>query len=122
MTWLVVLRYRFDLETSGEMNSPVNRRICLRTLSTASPCCFIVETIKQSLAPVTLVCVGVVPNIAAALKQGPSIVSNPRFVGMHGSIKVGYGSSNTRFREIKSFGRLCRGKTTKSIRMILLHG
>ena len=53
----------------------------------------IINTIKQSKDPVTLVCVGPVPNIAAALKKDPSIVENSRFVGMHGSIKLGYGGS-----------------------------
>ena len=55
----------------------------------------IIETIKKSPDPVTLICVGPVPNIAAALREDPSITQNARFVGMHGSIKVGYGGSLT---------------------------
>ena len=53
----------------------------------------IVDAIHASPDPVTLVCIGAVPNIAEALRQDPTIVDNARFVGMHGSIRVGYGNS-----------------------------
>jgi inosine-uridine nucleoside N-ribohydrolase len=55
----------------------------------------IIRTINQSPEPVTVVAIGGVPNIAAALERDPSIVNNARFVGMHGSIRVGYGGSST---------------------------
>lgn len=55
----------------------------------------IINVIKNSPDPVTLICVGAVPNIAEALRRDPTIVDNARFVGMHGSIHVGYGGSNT---------------------------
>jgi inosine-uridine nucleoside N-ribohydrolase len=54
----------------------------------------IIRTIKDSPEPVTVVAIGGVPNIAAALERDPSIVNNARFVGMHGSIRVGYGGSS----------------------------
>ena len=53
----------------------------------------IVDTIMKSPDPVTLVCIGPVPNIAAALEREPGIVGNARFVGMHGSVRQGYGGS-----------------------------
>ncbi len=43
--------------------------------------------------PVTLVCIGPVPNVAAALAREPRIAERARFVGMHGSIRRGYGGS-----------------------------
>lgn len=55
----------------------------------------IVRTIRESSEPITIVAIGGVPNIAAALRRDPSIVNNARFVGMHGSIRVGYGGSST---------------------------
>jgi inosine-uridine nucleoside N-ribohydrolase len=55
----------------------------------------IIRTIKDSPEPVTVVAIGGVPNIAAALERDPSIVNNARFVGMHGSIRMGYGGSST---------------------------
>ena len=51
----------------------------------------IVDTIKASTQPVTLLCLGPVPNIAEALRRDPSIAENARFVGMHGSVYKGYG-------------------------------
>ncbi|MFQ6130417.1 MAG: nucleoside hydrolase [Armatimonadota bacterium] len=54
----------------------------------------IVDTVKASPDPVTIVCIGGVPNLRAALERDPSIVSNARFVGMHGSIRRGYGEGS----------------------------
>jgi len=50
----------------------------------------LIDTIRQSPDPVTLLCIGPVPNIAEALRRDPSIAHNARFVGMHGSIYRGY--------------------------------
>jgi len=43
--------------------------------------------------PITLICIGPLPNIAAALEREPRIAEKARFVGMHGSVKRGYGNS-----------------------------
>ncbi len=51
----------------------------------------IIDTIMHSTEVVTLLCIGPVPNIAAALKREPRIAARARFVGMHGSIRRGYG-------------------------------
>jgi inosine-uridine nucleoside N-ribohydrolase len=53
----------------------------------------LIDTIMQSPEPVTLVCIGPVPNIAEALRREPAIASNARFVGMHGSVHKGYGGA-----------------------------
>ena len=50
----------------------------------------IIKTIKSSPEPVTLLCLGPVPNIAEALRRDPSIASNAHFIGMYGSIYKGY--------------------------------
>lgn len=50
----------------------------------------IIDTIKSSPVPVTLLCLGPVPNIAEALRRDPSIAGNAHFVGMYGSIYKGY--------------------------------
>jgi inosine-uridine nucleoside N-ribohydrolase len=55
----------------------------------------IIDTIKSSPEPVTLLCLGPVPNIAAALRRDPSIASNARFIGMYGSIYKGYVGDET---------------------------
>jgi len=50
----------------------------------------IINTIMNSPDPVTLLCIGPVPNIADALEREPRIAQRARFVGMHGSIRRGY--------------------------------
>ena len=49
-----------------------------------------IDMIKASPEPVTLLCIGPVPNIAEALRRDPSIAGNARFVGMFGSVYKGY--------------------------------
>ncbi len=51
----------------------------------------LIDTIMKSNKPITLIAVGPVPNIAAALKREPKIANKARFVGMHGSVRRGYG-------------------------------
>ena len=50
----------------------------------------LIDTINESPTPVTLIGIGPVPNIAEALRRDPSIADNARFVGMQGSVFVGY--------------------------------
>ena len=53
----------------------------------------IIDTIMSSPKPITVIAVGPLPNIAAALKREPRIAQKARFVGMHGSVRKGYGGS-----------------------------
>ena len=41
---------------------------------------------------ITLICIGPVTNIKAALEREPRIVEKARFVGMHGAVYKGYGN------------------------------
>jgi len=52
-----------------------------------------IDMIMKSPEPITLVCVGPLPNIKAALEREPRIAEKARFVGMHGSVRKGYGGS-----------------------------
>ncbi len=54
-----------------------------------------IDTIMTSPQPVTLICIGPMPNVAAALAREPRIAKRARFVGMDGSVRVGYGGSRT---------------------------
>ncbi|MCX7935635.1 MAG: nucleoside hydrolase [Planctomycetota bacterium] len=45
----------------------------------------IIQTIRESKEPITLICIGPVPNIRLALAKAPDIAQRARFVGMHGS-------------------------------------
>lgn len=47
----------------------------------------LIDTIMASAEPITLICIGPVPNIRVALQREPRIASKCRFVGMHGSLR-----------------------------------
>lgn len=47
----------------------------------------LIETIMDSPEPITLICIGPVPNVAAALGREPAIAERSRFVGMHGCLR-----------------------------------
>jgi inosine-uridine nucleoside N-ribohydrolase len=70
----------------------------------------IIDTIMQSKEPVTLIAVGPLPNVAEALKREPRIAERARFVGMHGSLRVGYGGSKTPAAEwnVKADPKACQ--------------
>ncbi len=53
----------------------------------------LIDTILSSPEPVILIAIGPVPNVAAALAREPRITQKARFVGMHGSVRLGYGGS-----------------------------
>lgn len=55
----------------------------------------LIDTIMKSPQPVTLIAIGPLPNVAAALERAPQIAQRARFVGMHGSVRLGYGGSKT---------------------------
>ncbi len=46
----------------------------------------LIDTILASEEPMTLICIGPVPNIAEALRRKPETAKKAHFVGMHGSI------------------------------------
>jgi inosine-uridine nucleoside N-ribohydrolase len=50
----------------------------------------IIDTIMNSPTRVILIAVGPLPNISAALKREPRIAQKASFVGMHGSVYLGY--------------------------------
>ena len=54
----------------------------------------VIDTIMKSPKPITLIAVGPLPNVGAALTREPRIAKNARFVGMHGSVRKGYGGSS----------------------------
>jgi inosine-uridine nucleoside N-ribohydrolase len=52
-----------------------------------------IDTIMASPEPVTVIAVGPVLNLRVALEREPRIAKRARFVGMHGSVRIGYGGS-----------------------------
>ena len=53
-----------------------------------------IDTIMNSPEPITIIAIGPLPNVAAALEREPNIVKKARFVGMQGSIRRGYGEKS----------------------------
>ena len=70
----------------------------------------ICDTVMQATSIVSLICIGPVPNIAAALARQPGICDNAKFVGMHGSIRRGYLDAPKPMREfnVKTHALACR--------------
>ncbi|MFH1370472.1 MAG: nucleoside hydrolase [Planctomycetota bacterium] len=58
-----------------------------------------IDTIRKSPQQITLIAIGPLPNIAAALEREPNIANKARFVGMHGSVRRGYGGKSQPQRE-----------------------
>lgn len=54
-----------------------------------------IDLIMKSPEPITVIAIGPAPNIAAGLEREPRIADKARFVGMHGSVRVGYGGGKT---------------------------
>jgi len=50
----------------------------------------IIDTIKAASEPMTVIGIGPLPTIAAAFERDPSIADNARFIGMHGSLRLGH--------------------------------
>ncbi len=57
------------------------------------------DVVVNSAEKVSIICIGPVPNIAAALARTPEMVNNSRFIGMHGSIRRGYLGANKPMKE-----------------------
>lgn len=68
------------------------------------------DTILDAEDEVSLICIGPLPNIAAALAREPEITNSARFVGMHGSIRRGYLGAPKPMREfnVKQHALACR--------------
>lgn len=52
-----------------------------------------IDMIMGAAEPVTLICIGPVPNLKTALMREPRIVEKARIVGMFGSLRFGYDGS-----------------------------
>ncbi|MHC4457923.1 MAG: nucleoside hydrolase [Planctomycetota bacterium] len=53
----------------------------------------LIDIINKSDEKITVIAIGPVPNLAEALRREPSIAENASFVGMHGSVYLGYDGS-----------------------------
>lgn len=74
----------------------------------------IVDTVMRSRETVTIIAIGPIPNLAAALRREPRIAERARLVGMYGSIRKGYGGSPTPSAEwnVKADPKACQTALT----------
>ena len=54
----------------------------------------LIDAIMNAEEMITLLCIGPLMNVAEALRRQPAIATRARFVGMYGSIRVGYDGEN----------------------------
>jgi inosine-uridine nucleoside N-ribohydrolase len=54
----------------------------------------LIDTVHRSPQPITIIAIGPLDTLAAALQRDPSIAQHANFVGMQGSVFVGYGGSH----------------------------
>ena len=75
----------------------------------------IINTIMESPTPVTVIAVGPLQNIAEALKREPRIAQRARFVGMQGSVRVGFNNDPkvTPEYNVKTAPQACQAVFTK---------
>ncbi|MBI4657511.1 MAG: nucleoside hydrolase [Verrucomicrobia bacterium] len=81
----------------------------------------VIDTILHSKETVTLIAIGPLPNVAAALEREPQIASRARFVGMHGSVRLGYDGSKTPSAEwnVKANPKACQKVFTAPWEMVI---
>jgi inosine-uridine nucleoside N-ribohydrolase len=53
----------------------------------------LIDTVMKSRRRIRIIAVGPLPNIAEALEREPRIAEKSQFIGMHGSVRLGYGGS-----------------------------
>jgi inosine-uridine nucleoside N-ribohydrolase len=63
-----------------------------------------IDLIMASPQPVTIISIAAATNIALALQQKPEIAQRCRFIGMHGSIHLGYGGTTGAVAEANVIG------------------
>ncbi len=72
----------------------------------------LIDIVMASKEPVTLLCIGPLPNIAEALKREPRIAKKARFVGMYGSVRRGYGLKPAAECNVRTDIKACRAALT----------
>lgn len=59
----------------------------------------LIDIVMKSKEPVTIIAIGPVTTVAAALAREPRIATKAKFAGMHGSVRKGYGKDAPPMKE-----------------------
>ncbi|MEA3225420.1 MAG: nucleoside hydrolase [Planctomycetota bacterium] len=70
----------------------------------------LIDTVMNSRRRIRIIAVGPLPNIGAALEREPRIAEKAEFIGMHGSVRLGYGGSKKISAEynVRAFAKDCQ--------------
>jgi len=71
----------------------------------------LIDTIMKAEKPITLICIGPMPNIKVALEKEPRIAERAKFVGMYGSVRVGYDGKATPDKEWNVVGDVAAARS-----------
>jgi inosine-uridine nucleoside N-ribohydrolase len=80
-----------------------------------------IDLIMQSPEPITVIVIGPTPNMAAALEREPRIAERARFVGMEGSVRLGYNGKSIPVAEwnVRADPQACQKAFTAPWEMII---
>lgn len=77
----------------------------------------LIDIVMASPEP-TLICIGPLPNIAEALRREPRIAQKAKFVGMHGSVRLGYNRNpkpSAEWSSVKADPASCRAALSRTL-------
>jgi inosine-uridine nucleoside N-ribohydrolase len=81
----------------------------------------LIETIHRAPQPLTVIAVGPLNTVAAALERDPQIAAKASFVGMHGSVRKGYGGGAVSAEwNVKANAAACRKVLSASWRQVAI--
>lgn len=109
-----------DLKVPAAMQGPLLAKIGAEAALNAHPRVLddgveaIIQTIMAAEDEVTVIGIGPFTNIAEAIRRRPEIVQRARFVGMCGSVRIGYRGSETPSAEYNVFADITAAQTVLS--------
>lgn len=109
-----------DLKVPAALQGPLLAGVGEEAALNAHPCVIddgveaMIQTIMEAEDEVTVIGIGPFTNIAEAIRRRPEIVQRARFVGMCGSVRIGYRGSETASAEYNVFADIAAAQAVLS--------
>lgn len=109
-----------DLKVPAALQGPLLAGVGEEAALNAHPCVIddgveaMIQTIMEAEDEVTVIGIGPFTNIAKAIRKRPEIVQRARFVGMCGSVRIGYRGSETASAEYNVFADIAAAQAVLS--------
>jgi inosine-uridine nucleoside N-ribohydrolase len=109
-----------DLKVPAALQGPLLAGVGEEAALNAHPCVIddgveaMIQTIMEAEDEVTVIGIGPFTNIAKAIRRRPEIVQRARFVGMCGSVRIGYRGSETASAEYNVFADIAAAQAVLS--------